>query len=92
MRRFKMFWEWVMSSIFRRSDLIKEEDMNWENITKFLALADDLAARAADIYAHLHTQTGETVEQIRARRDALSAETKAILKEERENIQTPLPE
>ena len=92
MQKIKELWDRLIIDILTRLNLTKEDDMNWENITKFLTLADDLAARAKDIYEHLQTQTGETVAEIRAKRDALSAETKAILIEERQNIETPLPE
>lgn len=56
--------------------------MKEEDIYKALILADAAAATAANLYAAITSATGQTVEEIRAQRDALSKDTHAILDEE----------
>lgn len=64
--------------------------MNIELIFQSLTLADGLIKTGKEIYQHLQDQTGKTVEEIRAQRDALSNETHAIIDSELADIEASL--
>lgn len=60
--------------------------MDWETIVKLIGAADDLVASGKRIHEHLKGVTGMSVEEIRAKRDALSNETKAIVDKGRQKL------
>jgi hypothetical protein len=56
--------------------------MTPDQIFAMLQLADLAVKTGTDIYQQLQTQTGKSLEEIRAERDALSVETHSIIDEE----------